>query len=147
MLGALMRHPTLGIDFQAFQKLARLAGADHLHVSGVDSKFYETNEEVRLSVQSVQRPLLAGYSTLPVLSSGQWAGSAPATYQLLNTTDLLVLAGGGVHGHPGGPGAGIESIRQGWQAAVAGVQLDDYAADHQALRLALDTFARHDHGG
>ena len=41
--------------------------------------------------------------TLPVLSSGQWAGLAPETYRQTGTTDLLVLAGGGIHGHPGGP--------------------------------------------
>jgi ribulose-bisphosphate carboxylase large chain len=140
MLGALMRHPSLGIDFVAFQKLARLAGVDHLHVSGMDSKFYETNQEVRASVRSLLRPLFDGYQALPVLSSGQWAGTAPVTFELLATTDLLVLAGGGIHGHPAGVAAGTESIRQAWQAAAAGVPLDVFATRHEPLRLALSTF-------
>ena len=39
-------HPMLGIGFTAYQKLCRLAGVDHLHVGGFNSKFYESNEEV-----------------------------------------------------------------------------------------------------
>src|SRR5579875_3473738 len=54
MMGALMRHPALGIDFRAFQKLARLAGVDHLHTNGMDNKFYETNDEVRASIEAVR---------------------------------------------------------------------------------------------
>lgn len=142
MLGALMRHPALGLGFVAYQKLVRLAGADHLHVSGVNSKFYETNEEVRTSVDAVLRPMLGGYPTLPVLSSGQWAGSAADTLEVLRTTDLLVLAGGGIHAHPGGPGAGVASIREGWEAAVSGVPLEDFARTHESLRGALEHFGK-----
>jgi ribulose-bisphosphate carboxylase large chain len=60
MIGALMRHPALGIDFVAYQKLARLAGVDHLHTNGMDNKFYESNEEIRISVSSVLAPMFGG---------------------------------------------------------------------------------------
>jgi ribulose-bisphosphate carboxylase large chain len=140
MIGALMRHPGLGIDFCAYQKLARLAGVDHLHTNGMDNKFYESNEEVLASVRAVLRPLLGGYETLPVLSSGQWAGTAATTFRLIGTTDVLMLAGGGIHAHPGGPAAGVASIRQGWQAAVSGVPLERYAETHEALRQAVLKF-------
>ncbi len=142
MIGALMRHPALGIDFVAFQKLARLSGVDHLHTNGMDNKFYETNEEIRVSVSSVLTPLFGGYSTLPVLSSGQWAGTAQVTHELIDSTDLLVLAGGGVHAHPSGPAAGVASIRQGWEAALAAVPLDQYATNREPLRQAIEKFGR-----
>jgi ribulose-bisphosphate carboxylase large chain len=50
----------------------------------------------------------------------------------------LVLAGGGVLGHPGGPAAGITSLRQAWAASVAGVPLDE--VDEPELRAALEHF-------
>lgn len=142
MIGALMRHPSLGIDFRAYQKLARLAGVDHLHTSGMDNKFYETNEEVRASIEAVREPLFGGYETLPVLSSGQWAGSAHPTYAVVKTTDLLMLAGGGVHAHPGGRAAGVKSLRQAWDAATAGIPLNEHARTHAELAQAVGHFAR-----
>ncbi|MBO0801885.1 MAG: ribulose-bisphosphate carboxylase large subunit family protein [Nocardiopsaceae bacterium] len=140
MIGALMRHPKLGIDFVAFQKLARLAGVDHLHTNGFDNKFYESNDEVLASINAVRKPLFGGYETLPVLSSAQWAGLAPLTYRLTRTTDLLVLAGGGIHGHPDGSAAGVESMRQAWTAAVNGIPPEQQAERSEALRRALATF-------
>ncbi len=38
MFGALSRSPQLGLGFVAFQKLARLAGADHLHTNGISQQ-------------------------------------------------------------------------------------------------------------
>jgi ribulose-bisphosphate carboxylase large chain len=140
MFGALTRSPQVGLSFVAFQKLARLAGVDHLHTNGISNKFYETDEEVLTSIRAVQQPMFDGYATVPVLSSGQWAGLAPQTYRLVGNTDLLVLAGGGIHGHPDGPSAGVESMREAWSAAVSGIDLEARAQDNLALRRALATF-------
>jgi ribulose-bisphosphate carboxylase large chain len=62
------------------------------------------------------------------------------TYERVGSTELLVLAGGGIHAHPGGTAAGVASIRQGWEAAIAGVPLSEYARDHRALRQAIERF-------
>jgi ribulose-bisphosphate carboxylase large chain len=140
MTGVYTRAPQLGIDFVAWSKLARLAGADHLHTNGLSNKFYETDDEVLRSIEAVRRPLFDGYQTLPVLSSGQWAGLAPETYQRTSTTDLLVLAGGGIHGHPDGAGAGVAAMRAAWRCAVEGGDLESTAQEVPALRRALDTF-------
>lgn len=140
LFGAMSRSPQVGIGFAAYQKAARLAGADHLHVGGVDSKFYESNESVFGSIAALRAPLPGGPPALPVLSSAQWAGTAPKTWAGAQTTDLLVLAGGGIHGHPGGVAAGVESMREAWSAAVAGEALKARAARSGALREALETF-------
>ncbi|GAB2909741.1 RuBisCO large subunit C-terminal-like domain-containing protein [Nonomuraea fastidiosa] len=137
-VGALARHPGIGIGLVAYQKLARLAGADHLHCGGFHSKFYVTDDEVADTVAAVRAPLLGGFACLPVLSSAQWAGTAPVTLDRTGTDDLLVLAGGGVLGHPDGPAAGITSIRQAWQAAAAGVPLSE--VDAPELARALEHF-------
>jgi ribulose-bisphosphate carboxylase large chain len=141
MIGALMRHPALGVGFRAFQKLARLAGVDHLHTNGMNNKFYETNEEVRASIESVREPLLGGYGVVPVLSSAQWAGTVPVVYDLVPTTDVLMVSGGGVFAHPGGPAEGVASLREAWAATLAGEPLSARAETSPALRAAMTRFS------
>jgi ribulose-bisphosphate carboxylase large chain len=50
------------------------------------------------------------------------------------------MAGGGIMAHPSGPAAGVNAIRQAWEAAVGGVPLLDYARTHAELREQLDRF-------
>jgi ribulose-bisphosphate carboxylase large chain len=142
MFGALSRSPQLGIDFTVFQKLARLSGVDHIHTNGIANKFYESDDQVLASIAAVRKPFLGGYAALPVLSSGQSAGLAHATYAVTRTSDLLVLAGGGIHGHPGGAAAGVLAMREAWDAALAGEALDARAARVPELASALATFGR-----
>lgn len=138
--GILSRHPLLGMDFDAYQKFWRLAGVDQIHVNGIANKFCETDDSVVRSIAACRTPLLGGMEVLPVVSSGQWGGQAPETYRRTRTTDLLYLAGGGIAAHPSGPGAGVRAIRQAWEAAERGIQLDDFARDHDELRQAIARF-------
>jgi ribulose-bisphosphate carboxylase large chain len=140
--GMLTRCPSLGIAFSAYQKLWRLAGADHLHVNGLQNKFWEPDDSVLTSIRACLTPMFGGYLAMPVVSSGQWAGQAPETYRLTGTVDLMFLAGGGIMAHPGGPGAGVASIRQAWEAAVQNVSLEEYARTHRQLREALEKFGK-----
>ncbi|MBE1441982.1 ribulose-bisphosphate carboxylase large subunit family protein [Paenibacillus sp. OAS669] len=138
--GMMSRYPYLGMSFSAYQKLCRLSGVDHLHVNGLNNKFYEDNASVIQGVQQCLTPMFEPNDTaLPVLSSKQWAGSAHETYQEMKTVDLMNIAGGGIHGHPGGFGAGFRSFVQGWEAALAGIPLEQYAKTRPELRQALDT--------
>lgn len=134
------RSDALGMDYTVFQKLARLAGADHLHVGGVNSKFFETNDSVLASIRAIQTPLGKTKPALPVLSSGQSAATAQATYELVGSDQLMVLAGGGITGHPGGPVAGVASMRSAWNAVAEGRAVSDAAAEYQPLQSALATF-------
>ncbi|MGF7031790.1 ribulose-bisphosphate carboxylase large chain [Paenibacillus mucilaginosus] len=138
--GMMTRSPLLGMEFTVYQKLCRLAGADHLHVNGLGSKFYESDESVVRSIRACRQPLFGGYGTMPVVSSGQWAGTAGITYEKTGTTDLMHLAGGGILAHPDGPAAGVESMKQGWEAAVKAVAAEEYAVTHGALRRAIERF-------
>ncbi|MCY9656735.1 RuBisCO large subunit C-terminal-like domain-containing protein [Paenibacillus chondroitinus] len=139
--GMMSRYPYLGMSFAAYQKLCRLAGVDHLHVNGLNNKFYEDNASVVDSVRACMTPMFDPSDTvLPVLSSKQWAGAAPETYSTLGTVDLMNIAGGGIHGHPGGPGAGFRSLVQGWEAALEGIPLHLHADKHPELKQALAAF-------
>ncbi len=141
MFGAYSRSPQLGIDFRAFQKLARIAGVDHLHTNGIHNKFYESDADVLRSIEAVRTPLFGGYETLPVLSSGQSAALAHDTYEAVGSTDILVMAGGGIHGHPMGSAAGVRSMREAWAAAIEGEPLPDRAARVPELAASLAMFS------
>ncbi len=142
--GALSRDPMLGMGYQAYQTLWRLAGVDHVHVHGLQGKFAQPDAEVVESAQDCQRRLSAAQDdrVLPAFSSGQWAGTVPATWAALQSDDLLFMAGGGILAHPDGPAAGVLSIRQAWAALRAGSSLDDYARHAPELARALQFFGK-----
>jgi ribulose-bisphosphate carboxylase large chain len=138
--GMLTRHPLLGIEFTAYQKLWRAVGVDHLHVNGLRNKFWEPDESVVRSIQALQQPLWGGYQAMPVISSGQWGGQAPETLRLTGTQDVLYVAGGGIMAHPGGPASGLRGIQQAWEAAAKGVSLEEYAKTREELHRTLEKF-------
>ncbi|GEO26596.1 ribulose bisphosphate carboxylaseoxygenase large subunit [Alicyclobacillus acidoterrestris] len=140
--GAMTRCPYLGMEFRVYQKLARLAGVDHLHTNGLNNKFFESNDSVVQSVQDCLTPMFGDDTVMPVLSSGQWAGTAVETYRAIQTVDVLHLAGGGIMAHPGGIAAGVESMKQGWEAALHGQTLEAYAETHVELAQAMEKFTR-----
>lgn len=142
--GALSRHPLLGMSFQAYQTLWRLAGVDHMHVHGLQGKFSQADEEVIASARDCYTPLTDGFDdrVMPAFSSGQWAGTVAATWAAVQSDDLLFMSGGGILAHPGGPAAGVASIRQAWAAAREGVPLADFARQAPELAAALAFFGK-----
>lgn len=139
--GMYTRSPFLGLGFKAYQKIWRLLGVDHIHVNGLRNKFWEPDDSVVASIEACRTPFLGGYPVMPVISSGQWGGQAPDTYARTKTVDLMYLAGGGMMAHPGGPAAGNRALRQCWEAAVKGIDLETYAKDHVELKQSLERFA------
>ena len=141
--GYLSRHPLLGWSYAAWQKLWRLAGADHMHVNGLQNKFAEADESVIASARACLTPMFDDKpcTVLPVFSSGQTARQAHATYAALQSTDLLMTAGGGIMAHPDGPAAGVRSLRVAWDAAIAGIPLEEHARTHPELGRALEIAA------
>ncbi|SEP83205.1 ribulose-bisphosphate carboxylase large chain [Faunimonas pinastri] len=140
--GAFSRHPLLGISFGAYQAMWRLAGVDHMHVHGLQGKFAQTDEEVVSSAHDCLTRMseTADDRVMPAFSSGQWAGTAPVTFKEIGNTDLLFMSGGGIMAHPDGPAAGVRSLRQAWEAVVAGETLADYASTRPELAHALQRF-------
>jgi ribulose-bisphosphate carboxylase large chain len=140
--GALNRHPLLGIEFSAYQKIWRLAGVDQIHVNGIANKFWESDDSVVRSIEACLKPLLGGMSVLPVVSSGQWGGQAPETFRRTRTIDLLYMAGGGIMAHPDGPAAGIHSLQLWWRAAIEGLTRDSAAAKYPELKKSVEKFGK-----
>jgi ribulose-bisphosphate carboxylase large chain len=138
------RHPALGMGFQPYQAMWRLAGVDHLHVHGLGGKFAQADAEVAQGARDCLAPLADPADTadrvMPAFSSGQWAGTLPATLEVVPDGDLLFLCGGGILAHPGGPAAGVTSVRQAWAAVQAGRTLADAAREAPELREAIAFF-------
>ena len=162
--GMLNRHPLLGIEFPAYQKIWRLAGVDQIHVNGIANKFWESDDSVLRSMEACLKPLFdcgapvsdparfnqqayhAGSETsapiLPVVSSGQWGGQAPETFRRTQTVDLLYMAGGGIMAHPNGPAAGVRSLQKWWAAAVEGLTMEQAAAKYPELKISVEKFGK-----
>ncbi|MBS1654218.1 MAG: ribulose-bisphosphate carboxylase large subunit family protein [Bacteroidetes bacterium] len=140
--GMLTRHPLLGIDFRAYQKLWRLAGVDQLHVNGIQNKFWESDDSVVRSIESCLATMFDHKSVLPVVSSGQWGGQAFETYRRTKTVDLLYMAGGGIMAHPMGAGAGVKALQQAWKAAVDGLNIVEAAAAYPEFAESVKKFAK-----
>jgi len=147
--GMWARHPALGIGFQPYAAMWRLAGVDHLHVHGMAGKFAQDDDEVRESARACLAPLAEPNDTadtvMPAFSSGQWAGTLPMTLDAVPSGNLLFLCGGGILAHPMGAAAGVASLRQAWAAWRAGQPLADAAAQASELRAALEFFGRPSH--
>jgi ribulose-bisphosphate carboxylase large chain len=162
--GMLNRHPLLGIEFPAYQKLWRLAGVDQIHVNGIANKFWESDDSVVRSIESCLKPLFcsgasaerrkpsdaetaalfrdAATPVLPVVSSGQWGGQACETFRRTRTVDLLYMAGGGIMAHPDGPAAGVRSLQKWWEAAVEGLAMEQAAAKYPELKKSVEKFGK-----
>ena len=131
-----------GWSYVAWQKLWRLAGADHMHVNGLSNKFWESDDSVIASARACATPMFVSKpcTVMPVFSSGQSAKQAPGTLAALGSTDLLYCAGGGVIAHPGGIAAGVRALRLAWDAAMAGIPLRQAARENRELAEALEKF-------
>ncbi len=139
--GMYTRHPLLGVEYPAWQKLWRLVGADHLHVNGLQNKFWEPDDSVVRSIEACRKPMFRPDDTaMPIISSGQWGGQAPETYRRTQTVDLMYVAGGGIMAHPMGPAAGLRALQQAWEAAVKGIDLNTYAETHPELKETIAKF-------
>ncbi len=161
--GMLNRHPLLGIEFPAYQKLWRLAGVDQIHVNGIANKFWESDDSVVRSIEACLRPMFrsgdsverrksgtetaalcrdAATIVLPVVSSGQWGGQACETYRRTQTVDLLYMAGGGIMAHPDGPATGVRSLQTWWAAAVEGLTMEQAVVKYPALKKSVEKFGK-----
>lgn len=144
--GGWSRHPALGMSFPTYQTLYRLTGVDHLHVHGIGGKFADSADDVAEAARLCCQPLAgidaARDRVFPVFSSGQWAGTLPATCEAVGARDFIFLAGGGILAHPDGPQAGVASLRHAWEAFASGQSLERRAESSQPLAKALAFYGR-----
>jgi ribulose-bisphosphate carboxylase large chain len=132
----------LGISFTCLTKLFRLSGADQTHCGAISGKLYETDEEVYDNIRTCTHEFGNIAPSTPVSSGGQWAGKAAINKRKIGHVDFIHLAGGGIYAHPGGAEAGARSVRQAWEAVLSGIDVEEYAKDHEALAQAIAHFGK-----
>lgn len=76
-----------------------------------------------------------------VASGGVYPGITDKIIKFMGK-DVVVQAGGGIHGHPMGTVAGARAMRQAVEATLRGKTLTEYARDHQELKVALDKWGK-----
>jgi ribulose-bisphosphate carboxylase large chain len=136
---AFTKDPKHGIAMRVVAKVARMVGVDQLHVGTVVGKMFETAEEVAENRDALTMEMGGLKPVLPVASGGLYPGLVPALVKFFGK-DLVIQAGGGIHGHPNGTIAGAMAMRQAVAAAMRGVSLGTYAMKHKELEAALETW-------
>ncbi|MCL4386332.1 MAG: RuBisCO large subunit C-terminal-like domain-containing protein [Actinobacteria bacterium] len=128
--GGLSSHLVLG-------KLARIIGADMIVYPMESGKYRLLDERYRQIAYDLILPLHNIKPTLPIPAGGVYPGIVPKIISELGF-DCAISAGGAIHGHPLGAAAGAKAFRQAIDAVVANIDLDEYAKNHEELKVALE---------
>lgn len=136
MAGAMYPSPHHGISAALLLgKLMRIAGADlSLFPSPYGSVVMPKAENLAVK-DALLTNELPQKTVFPVPSAGIHPGLTPLILSDFGH-DVVVNAGGGVHGHPGGAAAGGRAFRQAVDACLKGISLESYAESHAELRIA-----------
>jgi 2,3-diketo-5-methylthiopentyl-1-phosphate enolase len=118
-------------------KLIRIAGADlSLFPSPYGSVVMPKEENLAVR-DALLNDMLPQAAVFPVPSAGIHPGLVPLILRDFGP-EVVVNAGGGVHGHPDGAAAGGQAFRQAVEAVQAGVSLEAHAVNHPELRSAIE---------
>ncbi len=120
-------------------KLPRLAGLDMIIGLTPYGKFPMMMDTfINMGIQMLS-PLQHIKPVFPMPGGGTTQGHIEDVVKKFGK-DVMIAAGGAIHGHPMGPAAGARAFRQGIDAVMAGGTLKEAAQEHEELRAALDAW-------
>ena len=143
------RSPNHGMSMEVIAQLARMVGVDTLHIGTAYGKMVGGRDEVLHIEQEMESAFTKKtkeylsqkwFRVKPVLgvaSGGVYPGMVPQIMKFMGK-DVVLQAGGGVHGHPKGSRCGATAMRQAVDAALAGKTLKEYSKTHEELAGALE---------
>ncbi|MFH0847968.1 MAG: RuBisCO large subunit C-terminal-like domain-containing protein [archaeon] len=137
MHAAMTRNPRHGIHPIVLARLFRISGADQAHTGSAAGKMESQAEEQKRIVQAVREEFYGLRQTFPVASGGVHPALVARNLDVLGQ-DLVINAGGGIHGHPLGTEKGAMAMRQAIDAWTQGIPAKEYAKTHEELRIALN---------
>ena len=149
MHAAFDRNPEHGISMMVLADFARIIGVDQIHIGtgigkleGNIEDIEDLAEEISMKdVKAAHKRLAQKWgkinSVFPVSSGGLHPGHVPFLMKHLGK-DLIIQAGGGIHGHPKGTRAGSVAMRQAVDAVLKKQTLKEYSKTHEELREALE---------
>ena len=140
MHAAMTRNPKHGIAMMVIAELVRLAGGDQLHTGTAAGKMGGKEKGIKEMIE-VNNFLRGEFyhlkNVFPVASGGLHPGIVPINVETLGK-DIVIQAGGGIHGHPSGTRAGAKAMRQAIDATMKGIPIEKYAEEHEELKVALE---------
>lgn len=138
MHAAFDRLPQHGVSMRCLAQFARLAGVDHIHTGTAGLGKLE-NEDTSGINAWLRSDLYGLNDVLPVASGGLHPGVVDQLLDALGP-DIMVQAGGGIHGHPDGTEAGARALRASVEAYCDGESLESRAKSVPELETALETW-------
>ena len=142
MHAAMTRNPDHGIAMRPFARIIRMLGGDQVHTGTVSGKMAHSVDELKADNAVLTGPFFSHRRSFPVASGGLHPGKVAAELSALGT-DVILQAGGGIHGHPDGTAAGARAMRQAVDAFLEGKSAAEYARDHYELDRALKQWGTH----
>ncbi len=135
---AFTRKKKHGISMKVVAKISRIIGVDQLHIGtfGV-GKMKGSPEEDREYQKALTEELFGIKKVLPVASGGLHPRVVPELIKKAGI-DIVVQAGGGIHGHLRGTAGGAKAMRAAVEAAASGISLEEAAKKSEDLRIALE---------
>lgn len=142
------RNPNHGISMEVIAQLARMVGVDTLHIGTVVGKMVgnkketlhiEKEIETQFTEKTQKNLEQKWFDVKPVLgvaSGGLHPRTAAEVVKIMGK-DIVLQAGGGIHGHPLGTIAGAKSMRQAVDAVMENKSLVEYSKTHKELAIAL----------
>ena len=145
------RNPKHGMSMLAIAKLSRLIGVDNIHIGTVIGKLvgekdniltieHEMVQQAEPHFKSKRHVLKQNWhglkDVIPVSSGGLHPGITPYIIKNLGK-DIVLQAGGGIHGHPNGSKEGAAALRQSIDATLKKIPLKIYSKKHKELEVAL----------
>jgi ribulose-bisphosphate carboxylase large chain len=138
-----------GIKMEVIAQLLRMIGVDTLHIGTAFGKMTGSQGEVLHIKDEIED---AGTKRTKYFLEQKWFGIKPVfavasggvhpgiVDKIINFMgkDVVIQAGGGIHGHPSGSVAGARAMRLAVDACMKNIPLKEYAKDHLELRQALE---------
>ncbi len=137
-----------GMTMEVIAQLSRMIGADTLHIGAIFGKMTGDKKEILHIEQEIEHPATKQtkkylqqkwYKIKPVMavaSGGVYPGIVPKIIKAMDN-DIVIQAGGGIHGHPNGTMSGALAMRQAIDAVMKGISLREYSKNHFELKDAL----------
>jgi len=136
MHGAITRNKKHGIAMLPLAVLTRLCGGDQLHTGSARGKMESDVKEVKEIDNFLKSDWYGFEKTFPVSSGGLYPGVVHYEIEAFGN-DVILQAGGGIHGHPDGTIAGAKAMRQAVDAAMKKIPVEKYSIEHKELARAL----------
>lgn len=136
--GAVYESPWSGMSYNLIgATLPRLAGLDMVIQMSAYGKFEMLMDTFVGAVYKMLSPLGDIKPILPMPGGGTTQGHIEDIMKKFGN-DVMISAGGAIHGHPMGPAAGARAFRQGIDAVLAGKTLREAGKEYKELGVALD---------